>query len=124
MISVRARKLLRLVTDDEAKCRLLKKYEGFVTACGPDTFAARIFEGSDDHPAIEAEIGLDELSDGERSLVTEGARFVWTISYRMDGGTRRRESAIYFRRLPPLSDAEAACNAAKVAELMNGIAWE
>ncbi len=103
---------------------LLKKYEGFVTARREDSFSARLFENSSDYPVIEAEFAVEELSETDRVLAVEGAPMVWTIGYAYDGSTRKRESLIYLRRLPPLSDRDLAEGRKDADNLTSGIPWE
>ena len=103
---------------------LLRKYEGFVTSRGELTFTARLFESVTDYPVIEAEFDLEELSETDRTLAVEGAALVWTIGYRYDGSTRKRESVIYLRRLPPWSDKEIEESGRAAQELTRGIDWE
>jgi hypothetical protein len=103
---------------------LLKKYEGFVTSRTEDSFTARLAENQSDYPVIEAEFDLEELSESDRELAVEGAALVWTIGYRYDGSTRKRESAIYLRRLPRWTDKEIAQAQRAAEELTNGIGWE
>src|SRR5437899_1756674 len=80
---------------------LLKKYEGFVTSRSEQSFTARLAENASDFPLLAAEFDVEELSETDRELAVEGAAMVWTIGYRYEGSTRKRESAIYMRRLPP-----------------------
>lgn len=103
---------------------LLKKYEGVVISRGPQSFTARLFENASDYPAVEAEFDIEELSETDRTLAVEGAPLVWTIGYRYDGSTRKRESAIYLRRLPAWSDQEIEKSARAAEELTRGIHWE
>ena len=103
---------------------LLKKYEGFVSGRSNDGFSARLFETAGDYPALEAEFDLEELSETDRELAVEGAPLVWTIGYRYDGSTRKRESVIYLRRLPAWSAAEVAQAKKATEELTRDIAWQ
>ncbi|MGA2865072.1 MAG: hypothetical protein ABSF95_11385 [Verrucomicrobiota bacterium] len=103
---------------------LLKKYEGVVTSRGKQSFTARLFENVSDYPVVEAEFDLEELSEPDRGLAVEGAGLVWTIGYRYDGSTRKRESAIYLRRLPSWSDKEIEQSSRAAEELTRGIQWE
>jgi len=103
---------------------LLKKYEGFVTSRSGRSFKARLFENSTDYPVLEAEFDLEELSEADRELAVEGAAMVWTIGYHYDGSTRKRESAIYFRRLPPWTDKEIQQARRNAEDLISGIKWE
>jgi hypothetical protein len=103
---------------------LLKKYEGFVTSRSQDSFWARLFENSSDYPVLEAEFDIEELSETDRELAVEGASMVWTIGYRYEGSTRKRESSIYLRRLPRWTDAEIAEAKEAAGKLTCGISWE
>lgn len=103
---------------------LLKKYEGFVTARGEDSFSARLFENNSDYPVVEAEFDLEELSETDRQLAVEGTPMVWTIGYAYDGSTRKRESLIYMRRLPAWSDKELEQGRKAAEDLTSAIQWE
>jgi hypothetical protein len=119
--SIRAQ---RVRTGPDDRYILLKKYDGVVISRGPDSFTARLYETSDDYPVLEAEFDLEELSEGDRALAVEGAPLVWTIGYGYEGSTRKRESAIYMRRLPAIPDKEIERGTRAVEELMRGIRWE
>ena len=103
---------------------LLKKYEGFVTGRGEDSFSARLFENHCDYPVVEAEFDLEELSEIDRELAIEGAPLVWTIGYAYEGSTRKRESLIYLRRLPAWSDKELEKGRSAADDLTRAIQWE
>jgi hypothetical protein len=103
---------------------LLKKYEGFVTTRGEDSFSARLFESNSDYPVVEAEFELEELSETDRELAVEGAPLVWTIGYAYEGSTRKRESLIYLRRIPAWSDKELEKGRAAADDLTRAIRWE
>ena len=108
----------------EAEELNVKKYEGFVTSRGDQSFTARLFENSSDYPVLEAEFDLEELSETDRQLAVEGAPLVWTIGYGYNGSTRKRESMIYLRRLPPWSEKEIAQGKEAATELTRGIQWD
>lgn len=103
---------------------LLKKYEGFVTGRTQETFSARLSESRSNYPEIEAEFDLEELSEIDRNLVVKGAQMVWTIGYSYAGSTRKRESLIYLRRLPPWTDSELEQGMKAAEDLTSGIRWE
>jgi hypothetical protein len=115
-------RLLRSTLDQ--RYILLKKYEGFVTARGEETFSARLFEGNSDYPVLEAEFDFEELSENDRELAVEGAPMVWTIGYAYEGSTRKRESLIYLRRLPAWNDKELEKARAAAEDLGRAIRWE
>ena len=103
---------------------LLKKYEGFVTERTHEGFSARLFENASDYPVLEAEFDLEELSETDRELAVQGAPLVWTIGYCYDGSTRKRESAIYLRRLPPWTETEMEQAKKATEDLTRGIQWQ
>jgi hypothetical protein len=78
---------------------LLKKYSGFVSTRGNQSFTAQLYESSTDYPVVEAEFELEELSPADRELAVAGAALVWTIGYHEED-SRRCESLIYMRRRP------------------------
>ena len=122
--TVRVPRVQRINTDVDERYILLKKYDGVVTARGDDSFVARLFENASDYPVIEAEFDLEELSETDRDLAVEGAALVWTIGYGYDGGTRKRESVIYLRRLPRWSDTKIEEGRRAAEDLTRGIKWE
>lgn len=121
---VRGPRAKRLTAPPSERYILLKKYEGFVISRQEDSFLARLFENQSDHTALEAEFELEELSETDRKLAVEGAPMVWTIGYRYDGSTRKRESAIYLRRLPAWTEKEIRESARATEELVRAIRWE
>jgi hypothetical protein len=122
--SVPVPRVQRINTHVGDRYMLLKKYDGVVTARGEDSFVARLFENASDYPVVEAEFDLEELSETDRDLAVEGAALVWTIGYGYDGGTRKRESVIYLRRLPHWSDTEIEEGRQAAEDLTRGIEWE
>jgi hypothetical protein len=121
---VRVPRAMPVSAQPEGRYILLKKYEGFVTSKGERSFTARLFENSTDYPVLEAEFELEELSETDRGLAVEGAAMVWTIGYHYEGSTRKRESAIYFRRLPPWTEKEIEQARRNTEDLVRGIKWE
>lgn len=114
----------RVNTRSDERYILLKKYDGIVTARNDQSFTARLVENASDYPVLEAEFDLEELSETDRKLAVEGEALVWTIGYRYDGSTRKRESAIYLRRLSARSDEEIDKANRAALELTRGIKWE
>jgi hypothetical protein len=102
---------------------LLKKYDGFVLSRSKDSFTARLFEAPGDYPVLEAEFELEELSEADRQLVTEGAALVWTIGYH-DDGSRKRESLIYMRRRPGWDKKEIDQAKKETEALIRDIQWK
>ena len=114
----------RAIPRSDERYILLKKYEGVVTARSDHSFTARLVENASDYPVLEAEFDLEELSETDRKLAVEGEALVWTIGYRYDGSTRKRESAIYLRRLCSRSDDEINKANQAAQELNRAITWE
>jgi hypothetical protein len=103
--------------------QLLKKLEGDVVTVTAETFTAHLREDRSDVQFIEAEIDLSELPKQERPLAIVGASLVWTISFFWKGGTMKRESSIYFRRLPHWTAKEAAEAEEHVRQITDAIQW-
>lgn len=103
---------------------LLKKYEGVVISRGERSFTARLFVSPGDCPVLEAQFDLEEISEEDRDRAIEGAALVWTIGYGYEGGTRKRESVLYLRRLPPWTEKEIEQGKRSASELIRGIQWE
>lgn len=106
-------------TQDDGTFGLLQKFEGVVLEHDAEEFTARLIDTSGNLPAHQATFLLDELADAEKALVEQGAPFVWTIGYRITGGTKRRESSFYFRRLPCWSQSEIDGARARVLARQN-----
>jgi hypothetical protein len=123
-LPLRVPRAMRVGSRPDDRYKLLKKYEGFVTAHSNDGFSARLSENPKDYPTIEAEFDLEELSEADRRLLVDGASLVWTIGYRYDGSTCKRESAIYLRRLPAWSDEEIAKATQATESLTSDIPWQ
>jgi hypothetical protein len=95
----------------------MQKWEGFVVGVKDDTFIARLTpivgEGQDQ----EAEIYLDEIEEGDQSLIEPGAVFYWSIGYLDRPSGRIRASIIRFRRLPGWDQRKLDAAKVKAVEL-------
>ena len=59
------------------------------------------------NPEKRTSISLDDISDSDRSFVSPGAVFYWTLGYRIETyGQKSLVSAIRFRRLPSWTPRE------------------
>jgi hypothetical protein len=116
--------ILSISEKQGTRWQLLKKLEGNVICVSNETFTTHLRENQSDVLFIEAEIDLSELPEQERPLAVEGASFVWTISYFWKGGTRKRESSIYFCRLPYWTTKEATEAHERVRQITDAIQWE
>lgn len=102
---------------------LLKKYDGYVLSRDATTFMVRLYENSNEYPAIDAEFELEELSETDRDLAVEGAAVVWTIGYH-ENGPRKRESLVYLRRRPSWNEKETNEANASAEALTSDIGWK
>ena len=103
--------------------RMLAKYDGFVVSRDTESFVARLFENGSDYPVLEAEFGIEDVSESERQRAVPGAPLTWTMSYRHEGGTVFRDSRIYFRRTEWTPEGLRAAREAAAA-LTDGLDWE
>ncbi len=80
----------------------LQEWEGFVDEVGEETFTGRLVDltAGDKEDTELMEFPISDLSVGDRDLLKPGAIFRWMIGYEERGGTRRRISELYLRRLP------------------------
>jgi len=81
----------------------LQEWEGYVLEVRPKTFLAQIVDTSENRTeaAYESEISLSELSDDDKTYISPGKIFRWSIGYyRLESGSKKRVSEIVFRRLP------------------------
>jgi hypothetical protein len=105
----------------------IQEWEGYVTDIGGETFTARLTDvtAGDDVAAEEAEFPLEDVADGDRSLLKPGAVFRWTIGYlKAPTGNKKRVSQIVFRRLPQWTNRELEAAAEKARHIAGSITWE
>ena len=103
---------------------LLQKWEGFVLKADAEKFSVRLFDTAGVRKPHQALFARTELSEEEQALIEEGALLVWMIGLRQIGIRRKRESEIYFRRLPAWTEAEIEAAKARAGELHGRIGWE
>lgn len=102
----------------------LKKYDGVILSRGHNSFWARLQEDYGMLPVIEAEFDLAELPEADRVIATEGAPIVWTVGYETQGGTRKRQSILYVRRIAAATECELVRSVGEIHELASAIRWE
>lgn len=90
------------ITEPQSRFEVLQKWEGFVANIEGDEITAVISDlFNANAPTEEICFDIDEVSDADRELVTQGAVFYWYIGYRYDPwGQKTRSSLFKFRRLP------------------------
>jgi len=86
----------------------LQKWCGAVVEVRGSEFDAELRDQTDrTRPRELATFALDEISDGDRSLLQVGAVFYWSIGYEVTpAGQRNTVSTIIFRRLPAWTKRE------------------
>jgi hypothetical protein len=102
----------------------LTKFDGVILKRNESRFWARLWENPNDPQKLEVEFDISELYGSEEKIAQEGAPIVWTIGYAVDRGTRKRESILYVRRVPPVSGKEAVSSRVAVKEKMSRIRWK
>ncbi len=102
----------------------LQRWEGTVTACGGETFLARLNDLTSGGLNEEVELLMDDVPEEDRPLVEPGAVFYWSVGHLVKpSGERPRISSLRFRRLPVWSSSEleaARERATDVAEVFDG----
>src|ERR1700733_12686035 len=88
------------------KVIVLQRWIGRVASVHADRFFAVTIDVTNPrNPAEEVEFDLAEVSEGDRSLVAEGAMFYWSIGYQDSrGGQRERISSLRLVRAPRLRE--------------------
>ncbi len=105
-------------TKNSEHFNLLKNWEGVVTAIEEDTFFAsmRLTDSENRLAEDEFEIDFDNVPEGDRGLVCEGAIFYLTVGkLYLPGEGPQKVTRIIFRRMPrwSASDIERAEAAAE-----------
>jgi hypothetical protein len=116
-------KIHRLQEEVKGRDILLQKFEGVVLDIATESFYVRFRNNEGQNPTFDAEFSKDEISENDARLLATGGAVVWTIVYKFVGDTRKRESELYFRRLPKWDAIETADALKWANELQNGIKW-
>jgi len=103
---------------------LLSKFDGVILRRNGNRFWARLWENPNDREKLEAEFDVSELYGSEEKIAQEGTPIVWTIGYAIERGTRKRQSILYVRRVPRVSEDEAVTSSCSVEEKMDRIRWK
>lgn len=105
----------------------LQEWEGTVTDVEGDTFTARLTDLTAGKSVAEEEADflVDDITDDDRQLLLPGAIFRWAVGYqRSSGGSKKRVSHIVFRRLPMLTEKDAAEAKEEGARRSAALKWE
>ncbi len=105
----------------------MQEWEGTVTEVDGDTFTARLTDLTADKSVAEEEADflVDDITDDDRQLLVPGAIFRWAVGYqRSSGGSKKRVSHIVFRRLPMLTEKDAAEAKEEGAMRSAALKWE
>ena len=103
----------------------IANWEGVVIEVREDFIVARVIdpEEKNDKGETTLEIPIEDIAEGDRPLVTEGAIFYLTIGYRqIPGQPRRKDATLIFRRLPGWTKkrlAEAKEFAGQLSKILN-----
>jgi hypothetical protein len=103
---------------------LLSNFDGVILRRNGNRFWARLWENPNDREKLEAEFDVSELYGSEQKIAQEGTPIVWTIGYAIERGTRKRQSILYVRRVPRVSEDEAVNSSSAVEEKMDRIRWK
>jgi len=105
----------------------IQEWEGTVTDVDGDTFTARLTDLTAGKRVAEEEADflVDDLTDDDRQLLVPGAIFRWVVGYqRASGGSKKRVSHVVFRRLPMLTEKDAAEAREEGARRAAALKWE
>jgi hypothetical protein len=80
---------------------VLKKWNGHILSINGEEFTAMLVDGENESLNMEATFTIDEVSEGDRDLIAEGALFDWVIGrQRMTHGQIVNNDFLIFRRFP------------------------
>jgi hypothetical protein len=124
MIEVKAPRAHLQKQQSTSAFTLLSKFDGVILRRNGNRFWARLWENPNDPEKLEAEFDVSELYGSEEKIAQEGTPIVWTIGYATEHGTRKRQSILYVRRVPPVSDEEVVTSGRAVEKKMARIQWK
>ncbi len=104
----------------------MQRWEGVVESIAPEygTFTAVVQDRTAESPPELAVLFLEDLSDGDRELLTAGAVFYWSLGHMVGkGGGRARVSIIRLQRLPTWSKRELDEAKESAAEVSAELGW-
>ena len=98
------------VQDFPGKIKVLQLWNGILEETRDDRFTALVTDRSNAAaPAERVELDVSEVSSNDRSLLSKGATFYWSIAYRdAPTGQRERVSSLRFARQARISDEQVA----------------
>lgn len=99
----------------------LQEWEGQVQEVDAHHFTARLVDitSGDKEETEEADLSIDDLSEGDRELLVPGAVFRWIIGHRFNYGQKERFSRLVIRKLPIWTEAEIKAADREANELYN-----
>lgn len=98
------------VQDFPLKIKVLQLWNGIVEEVTDDRFIALVTDRSNAAaPTERVELDVSEVSSNDRSLLSKGAAFYWSIAYRdAPTGQRERVSSLRFARQARVPDEQMA----------------
>lgn len=105
----------------------LQKWRCVITSVNrqDSTFIAKLINLTQKGIDEEAEFYIEEISDGDKELIAEGAIFYWNIGYHYSHtGQQTRISHIRFRRLPTWTEEEIQKAKDEAADIKDSLGWK
>jgi hypothetical protein len=101
----------------------LQEWEGQVQVVHQETFTATLTDvtANSTEESVEADLLMDDLSDGDRELVVPGAVFRWIVGHTYMYGQKDSFSRIVMRRLPIWTTHEIKEADREAEELYNAL---
>jgi hypothetical protein len=106
--------------------KVLQQWECIVTAVQDDCVCCEMHDLSVESNPIEyAEVLVEEFSEYDRPILTEGSVFYWSVGYiQKANGQIRKSSELRVRRMPSLTSSQKVEIARKVGQLRDLISNE
>jgi hypothetical protein len=103
VVDVGLRRQPQPLPGDENYFKVIKAWEGVVEEVGANTFFATMRDRSEanDRGKQVFEIEIEDVPEGDRTLIVEGGIFFLTVGYDISrGGQRTKGARVVFRRMP------------------------
>jgi hypothetical protein len=98
---------------------------GYVTSIGSSSFKANIEDLDIQNTTYEeVEFDIDDVEEEDRTLLSEGSVFYWSVGYEYRGGTKSKQSILRFKRLPTLNGADIDNALDLTNDLFDNLKWE
>lgn len=113
----------RFLKSENVHYKKTQRWQGYITRIEDSYIEARLKDLNNGGTDELAEFYIDEISPSDRSLISLGAVFYWSLGYKYTNGQITKESLIRFQRLPAIKSIEFDHIVDSSKELSKSIDW-